>query len=135
MPGYPQFDLGADYALSGFVPWKRNSLLVVNSFILLAASTAAFTSGVTSLGTRNAAIGLNARTCTVSGQREFVRLEITSGHGATSVNLGDIAFDATPVPEGGSPVVLSTGLAGLGLARRRRRLIDWNKPRAGLTSR
>jgi hypothetical protein len=117
--GYLQFDLGANYALSGFVLWNQNNNLAVNSFTLIVASDASFTSGVTNLGTFNAAEGLNAQTYTLTGEGEFVRMQINSSHGPNQVILGEIAFDATLIPEPGSLLVLGMGWAGLGFARRR----------------
>ena len=119
--GYLQFDLGADYALSGFALWNQNNPLAVNSFTLSVASNASFTAGVTNLGTFNAVEGLNAQTFTFTGEGEFVRMQINSSYGPTNVNLGEVAFDATLIPEPGSLLVLGMGWAGIGFARRRRR--------------
>jgi hypothetical protein len=119
--GYLQFDLGATYALSGFVLWNQNNDLAVNGFTLIVASNAAFTSGVTNLGTFNAAEGLNAQTYTLTGEGEFVRMQINSTHGPNQAILGEIAFDATLIPEPCSLLVLGMGWAGIGFARRRRR--------------
>ncbi len=118
--GYLQFDLGANYALSGFVLWTQNTILAVNSFTLSVASDASFTSGVTNLGTFSAAEGLNAQTYAFTGEGEFVRMQINSSHGATSVNLGEVAFDATLIPEPGSLLLLGMAWAGIGAAGRRR---------------
>ena len=100
MPGYLEFDLGREFSISAFVMWTQNSALAVNSFTL----SSALDSGFTNLGTVDAVIGLNAQTFAVTGMGQFVRSEINSGHGPTSVNLGEVAFDTEVVAE---PVTLA----------------------------
>ena len=108
-PGYLEFDLGSAFSISAFAMWTQNSNLAVNNFTLISASDTGFTSGVTNLGTFNAAIGLNAQSFAVTGAGEFVRLQVNSTHGGSSVNLGEVAFDVQVVPEPASFGVLSVG--------------------------
>jgi hypothetical protein len=124
LPGFVQFDLGADYAISGFALWNQSTPnLGVNSFTLTSASDAGFTSNVTNLGTFNAVKSLAAQTFTVSGTGEFVRMEINSTLGANQVNLGEVAFDATLIPEPASLAVLGLSCVGMRFARRRRAIL------------
>jgi hypothetical protein len=119
LPGYLEFDLGSVVSISAFAMWNQNTTLSVNSFTLSAATNGSFTSGVTDLGTFTAAEGLAAQTFIVSGVGEFVRMEINSTHGGPDVDLGEVAFDTEVIPEPISLAVFGTGLAGIGLVRRR----------------
>src|ERR1019366_8026158 len=109
--------------------------LAVNSFTLSSAQDAAFTIGVTNLGSFNATEGLNAQTYTVTGDGEFVRLEVNSNHSPTStqVNIGEVAFDTELLPEPASLAILAVGCAAVSLTRRRgirRRGVTGAKSRA-----
>jgi hypothetical protein len=120
--GYLEFDLGDAFSISTFALWTQNNPGALNSFSLSSALDIGFTSGVSNLGSFNAAEGIGAQTFAVSAIGEFVRLQINSSHGATNVNIGEVAFDTTVLPEPAPLAVLCIGLSGLGLARRSRGL-------------
>ncbi len=119
------FDLGHTFNILSFALWNQSNTSAVNGFTLSSAMDQNFTTGVTTLGTFTAGIGLNLQVFTflVAGTGEFVKLQINSGHGANNVNMGEVAFDVTPVPEPAAMTVLGLGLAGLGLIRRKRTLV------------
>jgi PEP-CTERM motif len=115
-----EFDLENVYSIMSFALWTQSNTSAVNSFTLSSAMDQNFTQGVTNLGTFNAAMGLSVQTFTVSGIGEFVKLQINSGHGATTVNIGEVAFDVNVVPEPTGLALIGIGLGGIGLVRRRR---------------
>jgi hypothetical protein len=118
--GYLEFDLGDAYAISAFALWTANGTPALNSFALSSALDIGFTSGVSNLGSFNAVKSLGAQTFAVSAIGEFVRLQINSTYGSVNVNLGEVAFDTTVLPEPAPLAVLCIGLSGIGLVRRSR---------------
>jgi hypothetical protein len=117
---FMEFDLGSNYAILGFALWTNNNPTAVNSFTLSSAADQDFTTGVTSLGTFTAVSTLAVQSYDVSGLGEFVRLTINSDHGATNVNIGEVAFDVQVVPEPASLAILGLGIAALARIRRKR---------------
>jgi len=71
-----------------------------DSFTLIPAQDAAFTSGVTTLGTFTALIGLNAQTFAVNGVGRYVRLQVNSNCGGANVNIGEVAYRYRAGPGG-----------------------------------
>jgi hypothetical protein len=124
LPGYLEFDLGSELAISGFVLWNQSGKLSVNSFALSSATDSAFTSNVTSLGTFTATGVLTAQTYDFPGDvtviGEFVRMEIFSSNGGSPFNLGEVAFDTEVIPEPLSLAGFCMGFGGLALVRRRK---------------
>lgn len=121
--GYLDFDLGSVLSIQNFALWTQGNTNAVNSFTLFSALDPGFTMSLANLGSFNAAIGLNAQTFAVSGNGEFVRLQINSIHGGPNVNIGEVAFDvaaASTVPEPASIALLGLGLLGFGISRRKK---------------
>lgn len=113
------FDLGGTYMIESFALWNdpQNAGQGVNSFTLLAASDAAFTSP-TVLGSYSAVNGLgNANVAQVFSfaptSASYVRIQINSNHGSTFVTgISEAAFEVSAVPE---PEAWAMMLSGLGL--------------------
>ena len=110
------FDLGSSYNLESFALWTQNNTSAINAFDLLVDGSF--------VGSFNASIGVSSNIAVqtfsfaqTTGQ--FVTLRVNSTHGGPNVNIGEVAFEAS-VPEPTSLALLSLGVVGLGLSRRRK---------------
>ncbi len=114
--------------IESFALWNdpQNAGQGVNSFTLLAANDAAFTSP-TVLGSYSAADGLgNANFAQVFSfmptAASYVRVQIDSNHGSTFVTgISEAAFEVSAVPEPEAYALMLAGLGLVGWAARRRR--------------
>lgn len=121
-PGNFDFDLGGLFAIQSLALWNFGGNQDANlvGFTLLADDNHAFSSPVT-LGsyTANPNTGdLSAVRAEVFGfapvNASFVRMRITSNHGdPANVVFGEVAFEALPIPEPSSLILLSFGALGL----------------------
>ena len=127
LTGNFDFNLGGAYSIESFALWNdpQSAGQGVNSFTLLAASDAAFTTP-TVLGSYSAVEGLgNANTAQVftfaPTTASYVRVQIVSNHGSTFVTgISEAAFEVSAVPEAETYTMLLAGLGLVGFAARRR---------------
>jgi hypothetical protein len=118
LTGNFDFYLGGAFSIESFALWNdpQSAGQGVNSFTLLAANDAAFTT-TTLLGNYSAVEGLgNANSAQVFSfaptTASYVRVQINSNHGSTFVTgISEAAFEVSAVPE---PETYAMMLAGLG---------------------
>lgn len=126
LPGAFEFDLGGLFDIYDVALWNSFQGFGINSFDIFTATDVLFTTAI-NVGSFTAVdtfapmpVQVFSLTPSVG---QFVRLNIYSNNGAGAVNLSEIAFDVHAVPEPGTLALLGIGLAGIGLARRRRRKV------------
>ena len=131
-PGSIIFDLGQTYALDNFLLWNDTDTQGINSFTLSISDDVTFT-------TPSGIFNYNATVGDVDGgssygksvplqifgagasSGQYVQLSINSLHRGSDVNFGEVAFDVSShtVPEPSIIALLSLGLVGIGLTRRK----------------
>ena len=119
--GYVDFDLGESQFIDAFVLWNYNNTSAIDEFRLT-------TGGSTVLGTFNATrtpldnqISAQVFSFTPTAA-EAVRMEVLSNHGSAWTAISEAAFGRAIVPEPSTALLLSFGLVGLAVQRRRRAL-------------
>lgn len=120
------FDLGADYLLSGINIWNYNSDIdlgrgakdFVLSVSLDGIDYSQILAGTLAQGTGGL---IPAQTFALDGFARYVRLDILNNHGGAYVGLSEVNFTAVPEP-GVVPLMgIGLGLVGLSLRRRAKR--------------
>ncbi|MCH8684195.1 discoidin domain-containing protein [Pedomonas mirosovicensis] len=118
------FDLGADYQLTGINIWNYNSDIelergaqdFVLSVSLDGVGYSQILAGSLSMGTGGL---IPAESFALDGLARYVRLDILNNHGGAWVGLSEVNF--TAVPEPAALPLLGAGVGLLGLSLRRRR--------------
>jgi hypothetical protein len=110
------FDLGGIYTIDSFVLWTQSNSNAVNAFSILVDGNLA--------GSFNALVG-SAPSITAQAfdlkdlTGQFITLQVSSNHGGLNVNIGEVAFETTSVPEPAILALLGLGLAGIGFSRKK----------------
>lgn len=111
------FDLGGIFTIDSFALWTQFNSHAIDEFSILVDGIFA--------GSFNALVGAGPNIAVqvfdltdLSGQ--FITLQVASNHGGNYVNIGEVAFEATSVPEPASIALLGLGLAGIGFSRKKK---------------
>lgn len=124
--GIIDFDLGNRYEVQDLALWSHgNSSNLIRDFTVYTSEFSNFSSSVNA-GTfqlSNQSSAAQSFDVTDSLAR-YVRLEIASSYGSLNPvvsGLGEIAFNVSPVPVPATVYLFVSAMAGLGLARKKRR--------------
>ena len=128
-PGTIDFDLGSLLNIEQFALWNDAQTSPfgrgVNSFTIFTDDNSAFTSP-TNVGTFNA-VGFEVNSSAMQvfdltdSVGQFVRWQINSNHGRPNLQIGEVAFATSAVPEASEALVALLGVSGLVFGARRRK--------------